>query len=215
MSEPSGKRAERSRKAIVAAAREEFLRDGFDASMDTIAARAGVSKVTVYNHFGSKEDLFTAVISQVGDETSDRNTEAATAVLTDATDLRAALTEAITLIIEGITDPDVQALRNVMTGELRRFPELGRTWRERGPVRFAAYFADWLRERTAEGRLDVPDPEVAVVQFYGLSVYPHLVAGSFGGSIPEELAGRLVTGAVDMFLASYGRPRPPSEVPEQ
>ncbi|MFD1052422.1 TetR/AcrR family transcriptional regulator C-terminal domain-containing protein, partial [Kibdelosporangium lantanae] len=134
-------------------------------------------------------------------------------VLTDATDLRAALTDAIRLIIEGITDPEVQALRNVMTGELRRFPDLGRTWRQRGPVRFAAYFADWLREQTALGRLDVPDPEVAVVQFYGLSVYPHLVAGSFGESLPRDLADRLVTSAVDMFLARYGPTCQMSELP--
>jgi TetR/AcrR family transcriptional regulator, mexJK operon transcriptional repressor len=203
-STPSGKRAERSRRAIVAAAREEFLRNAFEASMDTIAARAGVSKVTVYNHFGSKEDLFTAVISQVGDETSTRNLDAATAVLTDATDLRAALTEAARSLIAAVTAPEVLALRNVMTGELRRFPELGRTWQRRGPARFASYFAGWLREQTAQGRLDVPDPEVATLQFYGLTVDPHLVAASFGDAIPGEVADRLVTGAVDMFLARYG-----------
>lgn len=202
-STPSGKRAERSRRAIVAAARAEFLRDGFDASMDTIAARAGVSKVTVYNHFGSKEDLFTAVIGQLGDETSARTMDAAEAVLTDATDLRAALADAARSMIASITAPDVLALRNLMTGELRRFPELGRTWQRRGPARFAGYFADWLREQTAQGRLDVPDPEVATFQFYGLTVYPHLVAASLGNAIAGELADRLTAGAVDMFLARY------------
>ena len=202
-SEPSGKRAERSRRAIVAAARVEFLRDGFDASMDTIAAGAGVSKVTVYNHFGSKDELFTAVISQLGDETSARTMDAAEAFLTDATDLRTALSDAARSMIASITAPDVLALRNLMTGELRRFPELGRTWQRRGPARFAAYFADWVREQTALGRLDVPDPEVATVQYYGLTVYPHLVAASLGDGIPGELADRLIIAAVDMFLTRY------------
>jgi AcrR family transcriptional regulator len=205
-SAPSGKRAERSRRAIVAAARVEFLRDGFDASMDTIAARAGVSKVTVYNHFGRKEDLFTAVISQLGDETSARSMDAAEAVLADATDLRAALSEAARSLITSVTAPDVLALRNLMTGELRRFPELGRTWQQRGPARFAGYVAEWLRDQTARGRLAVPDPEVATFQFYGLTVYPHLVAASLGNAIPAELADRLTAGAVDMFLARYGPP---------
>jgi TetR/AcrR family transcriptional regulator, mexJK operon transcriptional repressor len=203
-STPSGKRAERSRRAIVAAARQEFLRNGFDASMDTIAAHAGVSKVTVYNHFGSKEDLFTAVVSQLGDETSARAMDTAMQVLTEATDLRAALTEAARSMIVSVTEPDVLALRNVMTGELRRFPELGQTWQRRGPARFAGYFADWLRAQTAQGRLDVPDPEVATLQFYGLTVHPHLVAASFGNAIPSELTDRLITGATDMFLARYG-----------
>src|ERR1700761_6150082 len=55
---PSGDRADRKRQAIVSAARKAFVRDGFEAGMDLIAAEAGVSKVTVYNHFGSKEALF-------------------------------------------------------------------------------------------------------------------------------------------------------------
>ncbi|MGO4430642.1 TetR/AcrR family transcriptional regulator, partial [Streptomyces sp. MCAF7] len=46
---PSGPRAELKRQAIVRAARELFLREGFGVGMDTIAAEAGVSKVTVYN----------------------------------------------------------------------------------------------------------------------------------------------------------------------
>ncbi|MFP4904840.1 TetR/AcrR family transcriptional regulator, partial [Paraburkholderia sp. BR14261] len=41
---------DRKRAAIVAAAIDEFLASGFDAtSMDRIAARANVSKRTVYN----------------------------------------------------------------------------------------------------------------------------------------------------------------------
>lgn len=40
----------------------EFLEKGFQAtSMDALAARAGVSKRTVYNHFASKEALFQAI----------------------------------------------------------------------------------------------------------------------------------------------------------
>ena len=49
-------------QAIVKAARELFLQEGFDVSVDAIAAEAGVSKVTVYNHFGTKADLFIGVI---------------------------------------------------------------------------------------------------------------------------------------------------------
>src|SRR6266571_2891909 len=61
---PTGQRAERKRQAIVAAAREIFVKHGYDAGMDLIAEAAGVSKVTIYNHFGSKEQLFTEVISE-------------------------------------------------------------------------------------------------------------------------------------------------------
>jgi hypothetical protein len=54
---PTGLRAERKRRAIVAAAREIFVSHGYDAGVDLIADAAGVSKVTIYNHFGSKEQL--------------------------------------------------------------------------------------------------------------------------------------------------------------
>src|ERR1700751_4544390 len=56
---PAGGKAE----SILAAAKRTFLAGGFGAvSMDTIAREAGVSKATVYAHFGSKEELFGAVI---------------------------------------------------------------------------------------------------------------------------------------------------------
>ncbi|MDV9189945.1 TetR/AcrR family transcriptional regulator, partial [Streptomyces sp. SR27] len=65
---PSGPRAARKRQAVLRAARDLFLREGFGVGMDAIAAEAGVSKVTVYNHFGSKEALFTAVVTGAVDE---------------------------------------------------------------------------------------------------------------------------------------------------
>jgi AcrR family transcriptional regulator len=56
----------KKRKAILSAAGEVFLRDGFaGASMDELAAVAGVSKMTVYRHFHSKEALFEGVLSEI------------------------------------------------------------------------------------------------------------------------------------------------------
>ena len=58
---PAGGKAE----SILAAAKRTFLAAGFGAvSMDSIAREARVSKATVYAHFGSKEELFGAVIER-------------------------------------------------------------------------------------------------------------------------------------------------------
>lgn len=92
---PTGPRAARKRQAVVRAARDLFLREGFGVGMDAIAAEAGVSKVTVYNHFGSKEALFTAVVAGALDEPLHGDADGPDlSRLADAEDLRAALTEA-------------------------------------------------------------------------------------------------------------------------
>ncbi|WP_405952880.1 TetR/AcrR family transcriptional regulator [Streptomyces prunicolor] len=52
------------RKAILAAAQDLFVRQGVDrVSMDAVAARAEVSKRTVYDYFGDKRRLFLAILS--------------------------------------------------------------------------------------------------------------------------------------------------------
>jgi TetR/AcrR family transcriptional regulator, mexJK operon transcriptional repressor len=208
---PSGKRAERNRQAIVAAAREEFVRDGFDTGMDVIAAAAGVSKVTIYNHFGSKQELFTAVIGQAMDEAHAALAEVR-AHLADTEDAHEALTRTARALVAAATNPSRLALRNLVTAELRRFPELGRAWQERGPGRSATALGDVLGDLCERGQLAIADIEVAVIQFLGLTVYPHLIVNSFGASLRQDLADHLITDSVDMFLHRY-RPQPAPQPP--
>lgn len=60
---PKAKLIARKRAAILAAARQAFLRDGYDGvSMEGIAAAAGVSIMTLYRHAESKDQLFAAVM---------------------------------------------------------------------------------------------------------------------------------------------------------
>jgi TetR/AcrR family transcriptional regulator, mexJK operon transcriptional repressor len=54
------------REAILAAARPIFLREGWSgASLERVAAESGISKMTIYRHFRSKEELFAALITSV------------------------------------------------------------------------------------------------------------------------------------------------------
>lgn len=53
------------REQLVSIGREVFAERGFDgASVEEIAARAGVSKPVVYEHFGGKEGLYAVVIDR-------------------------------------------------------------------------------------------------------------------------------------------------------
>ncbi|MFJ7270592.1 TetR/AcrR family transcriptional regulator [Streptomyces sp. NPDC099050] len=204
---PTGARAARKRQAILDAARTVFLRDGFGAGIDLLAAEAGVSKVTVYNHFGSKENLFNAVIGQTLDEALEVAQSVIQAKLAESDDIRTDLVEACRTWVAGLTAPDVLALRNVIAGERHRFPELGSTWQEEGPGRQHATLATALGRLNDRGLLRIPDMELAVLQLSGLVLSPHLVYGVYGTALDEGLAERLVQGGVEMFLNQYGTDR--------
>ena len=78
---------------ILAAARELFADEGFEAaSIDGIAARAGVAKGAVYHHFASKEEIFTRVLEDVQAEIAALPMPAATRAMGDPVDIIAAET---------------------------------------------------------------------------------------------------------------------------
>ncbi|KQX49346.1 MULTISPECIES: TetR/AcrR family transcriptional regulator [unclassified Streptomyces] len=226
---PSGPRAARKRQAVLRAARDLFLREGFGVGMDAIAAEAGVSKVTVYNHFGSKEALFTAVVAGALDEplsghggegrTPDGHTgegrtdgqgltgapDLARLVAAEGPDeLRAALTEAGRAWSRAVrADDEGRALRTLVATELHRFPELGRAWRAHGPAGHHPAVADALRTLAERNLLDIPDLEVAVLQLYSLLVFPQMVFEQYGTELADGLGERLLVDGVEMFLRRY------------
>ncbi|MGL5911338.1 MAG: TetR/AcrR family transcriptional regulator, partial [Phycicoccus sp.] len=60
------------RRRLLDAAEEIFVRDGYrGTSVDEVAAVAGVSKQTLYAHFGSKEALFVEMVTTLTVETGD------------------------------------------------------------------------------------------------------------------------------------------------
>ncbi|MEV0174972.1 TetR/AcrR family transcriptional regulator [Streptomyces sp. NPDC050803] len=201
---PSGPRAELKRRAIVRAARELFLREGFGVGMDAIAAAAGVSKVTVYNHFGSKEALFSAVIAGALDEPLAGESTAALEHLAEAEDLRTAFVDAARSWVQSVRgNEEVAALRNLVAAEGHRLPELGLAWQRHGPEGHHPAVANALRALADRGRLVIPDLEAAIIQLYSLLVFPHMVFTTYGTHIDDSLTERLITGGVDMFLGHY------------
>jgi AcrR family transcriptional regulator len=57
----------RTREKLLRAAAEVFYRDGTGAGVNELAERAGVSKVSLYRHFGSKDELIEAVLRRRSD----------------------------------------------------------------------------------------------------------------------------------------------------
>jgi|SRR6056297_825038 len=73
---PSRRRSEKTKACIIKAATDEFAEKGYDgARVDEIAVAANVNKTTMYHHFGSKDNLFTAVLENVYRTIRDRQSD--------------------------------------------------------------------------------------------------------------------------------------------
>lgn len=155
---------EAKREAILEAARKVFMEVGFGAaSMDSIANEAKVSKQTVYNHFGSKEDLFAAMIRYWVEQKLTVFNEAAKSGKPDDT-LRAVAHQ---FLDHGAAEQRV-AMYRILMGEAPRFPELGEIFYKAGPAVVRRFLADYLAEQNARGTLRVENPQLTSEQFFGM-----------------------------------------------
>src|SRR2546421_7561463 len=104
---------------ILRGARRAFLAAGFGAvSMDAIAREAGVSKATVYAHFGSKEELFGAVIADVAEQ----RFGGFSALELDPRDVEPSLYTIACRFLDLVLSPEGVAVTPILIGEGTRFP---------------------------------------------------------------------------------------------
>ena len=201
-------RSERRRQAIITAATEVFVRHGYlGATTDEVAARAAVSKQTLYKHFADKQHLFAEVILDTTVQVVD-GLSAAASTLDDAQDVRRALRDLADGFLRGLLQPDVVRLRRLVIAEADRFPEIGRAWFDRGFDRALVILGEAMRRLADRGLLhNLSDPALAAYQFAGLVMYQPMNQVMFVGTDvppPAEHLDRIADSAVDVFLASYG-----------
>ncbi len=68
--------AQRNRDRIIETAREVFREQGYDASLDEVAKRAGVGAGTLYRHFPSRENLLDAIMQSWVDQVTESTDKA-------------------------------------------------------------------------------------------------------------------------------------------
>jgi TetR/AcrR family transcriptional repressor of mexJK operon len=200
-------RSARKRQGILEAATATFLRSGYlGTSMDEVAALAGVSKQTVYKQFADKESLFTEIvlgtIDQVGEPFF-----GGLDTLEDSEDLETDLRRIAGQLISIVADPRLLQLRRLVIGEAGRFPDLGRTYYERGPGRSTEKLASRFRVLAERGLLLLDDAGLAAQHFNWLVLSIPLNQAMFSVDLdftPAEL-DRYADEAVRIFLAAYGR----------
>lgn len=203
------------RTAILETASRVFAREGFaGASIDMIAAEAGVSRQTIYNHIGDKEKVFAAVVEDTT-EKANAGLFATLATFPDSpTDLEAELIAfARRLATNCLCDRRSSALLKLVETEGHRYPELFEAWRERGPGRVWAAVSARLARLAHGGFLDLDDPDLAARQFMSLVVMDLRPATLLGQRPTEAEIEFATTAAVRTFLRAYGANRVPTPAP--
>ncbi|HEY3559487.1 MAG TPA: TetR/AcrR family transcriptional regulator [Kribbella sp.] len=192
------------RQAILDAAFTVFARDGYrQASVDTVAATAGVAKHTIYNHFGDKESLFRAAVAALADDALARNL-AAVASLRPDRDPAEALTEVGRKLAECYCDEKSWALRRLLHAELASMPELQDLVRERATDKVNDALADRLARIALAGHLRITDPAVAAEQFGALLTAPFDTRSRLGTrKVPAKELAEVTQNAVQTFLRAY------------
>lgn len=142
------------RKVVCDAAIQVFIEDGYAASMDRIASRAGVAKQTLYNQFGSKEQLFAEVIRQ--------SVDAITLSLDEpGVDLRQSLLHFVEVFRRRALSQRGLGLHRALIAEAPRFPKLARVIYEKGPANARDALARFLQAAMDIGQLRKADAQFA------------------------------------------------------
>jgi len=148
--------------ALINAATRVFLREGYGlASIDKVAAEAGVSTRTIYERYKNKADLLGAVIGRLVDRMS---TVLSTLDL-NRLEPKAALGVIAEIITDRARDPDAVALFRIVATEAHRFPELAAKMRENNKLCVDNAVANYLRTQARRGLLNLADPDRAATLF--------------------------------------------------
>jgi AcrR family transcriptional regulator len=196
------------RQAIIDAALRVFLRNGFtDTSVDAIAAAAGVSKQTIYNHFGDKERLFATVVETAQRDASPQAEPDLEDKLANSEDLDRDLRALGRSWVRVTLAEDVAALRRLVIAEWARHPQLLADWARPRPQMERA-LARAIQHQAQRGVLDVPDATLAARQLILLVITESLTRACYGlRKLSKAEADEIVDTGIDMWLRCY-RSRP-------
>ena len=166
--EPTERNSDRRHREIREAAIDTFLAKGYEGTtMEEIAAKAGVSKQTVYKHFTDKQHLFADIVLSTTDDMS-----ALIGVIAEqlpaTVDLSVDLEHLAETFLVALMQPRVLRLRRLVISSADRFPEISTAWYEKGFERVLAVLASSFQALADRRVLVVDDADAAAEHFVGM-----------------------------------------------
>jgi AcrR family transcriptional regulator len=186
---------------VLKAAEELILESGYAGiSLDTVVERAGCSKSTVYEFFGSKEGLIIALLENLIGEFQQQIENAADTGKPISDGLR----DYARLTLKRVLSERHIALIRAILNESSGSPEIAKTYYEMGPRAALQQVSDYLDNRMPESGLDIVDTREAADTFYSM-IFSRVYARLFGAEMPlsdseiDSEASRIV----DLFMKMY------------
>ncbi|MVO18006.1 alpha/beta fold hydrolase [Parasedimentitalea huanghaiensis] len=201
--QPNNTRSEKKaakRKRILDAALIEFSRNGYSgASMQAIAERAEVSKPTLYQYIGQKDDIFRAILE------AGRAKILAAFENTDEQDLTFVLWEFSWQYADYVLHPDNLSIARLMIGEALRVPDIVSSFNETGPAKAQAGVAAYLETQRNAGHLIFEDSWLAAEHLWALILSgPRNAALHFPNNLPSDQdLLPVILGGLKAFLRAY------------
>ncbi len=185
-------------EAILKGAMAEFLAHGYAAtSMDKVAKTAGVSKATVYSHFGDKEGLFSAVIQNLAEDKFQTvmGLEKPQSLKDDPQEILSAI--ATRMLENAKGDRAFQDFIRIIIGESGRFPELAQVYVNNLAKPAIETLTKYFKSHP---ELKLSDPEATVRVMMGSLIYFVMLQEMLHGSeiLPLE-SDRLVNTLTEMI----------------
>lgn len=187
-------------RRILDAALSVFCSEGYSGTtMEAIAASAEVSKPTLYQYFGTKEQLFSAIMLSRRDRMLDALAYPAAGGLVRELHLFA------WDYADTVMRPDFLSLARLIIAEAQRFPEIGRAYQASGPDRLLRGIMDYLAHQRAAGHLVFDDAELAAQDLWALILSaPRNQALHVPDPLPTRAQiARYVNNGLQVFLRAY------------
>lgn len=182
---------------ILEGALQEFLVHGYAAtSMDRVAAAAGVSKATVYSHFGDKEGLFVALVKRLARKKYQTIVELHNPELMKAKP-QVVLRQVAAKLLDTTNDQEYLSFVRLIIGESGRFPQLAQTFVKNLGKPGIEVLAQYLGSNP---QLKISDPVATARVMIGALVHYVLMQEILSGEeiVPME-RDRLINTLVDLI----------------